>query len=84
MWIPEPIYNKLPATYVGAGVVLIAVLGPNGPGLISATLLIAAGSLTALWRFKYRQPEAEVLPTPKEEWAQRKARREQQLAEMDH
>lgn len=83
MWIPEPIYNKLPAAYVGVGLVIVSVFGPSGPSLMSATLLIAAGSLTAVWRFKHRQPEEQVLPTPKEEWAQRKARRKQQLAEMD-
>lgn len=83
MWIPEPIYNKLPAAYVGVGLVIVSVLGPSGPSLMSAALLVAAGSLTAVWRFKYRQPEPQALPTPRQEWQQRKARREQQLAEMD-
>jgi hypothetical protein len=83
MWIPDPLYNKLPALYVTAGLALIPLFGPTGPCLLSAALLVAAGALTSMWRFRHRQPEPEAIATPKEEWAQRKARREQVLSEMD-
>lgn len=83
MWIPAPLYNKLPALYVIAGLALIPLFGTSGPSLLSSALLVTAGTLTAMWRFKYRQPEPEPIATPKEGWAQRKARREQILSEMD-
>lgn len=83
MWIPDSLYNKLPALYVITGLALIPIFGPSGPSLISAALLVGAGGLTAMWRFKHRQPEPEPVTTLQEEWAERKARREQQLAEMD-
>ncbi|WP_329693390.1 hypothetical protein [Aquabacterium sp.] len=76
MWIPDSIYQKLPAIYVAAGAALVPAFGLNGPSVISAAMLVAAGVLTALWRYKHRQAaEADSTLTPKDEWAQRRERR---------
>jgi len=79
MWIPDAIYRKLPAIYAAAGAALIPAFGLNGPSVLSAALLVGAGVLTALWRYKHRQaPELPTL-TPKQEWEQRRAKRDQTL-----
>ena len=76
MWIPDSIYQKLPVLYVVAGAALLPAFGLNGPSVISAAMLVAAGVLTALWRYKHRSAaEAENTTTPKDEWAQRRERR---------
>lgn len=76
MWIPNSIYQKLPAIYAAAGVALLPAFGISGPSVISAAMLVAAGVLTALWRYKHRAAvEAESTLSPKDEWAQRRERR---------
>ncbi|TAK86580.1 MAG: hypothetical protein EPO09_19565 [Aquabacterium sp.] len=76
MWIPDSIYKRLPALYAVAGAALLPAFGLNGPSVVSAAMLVAAGALTALWRYKHRSAaEAEATPTPKDEWAQRRERR---------
>ncbi len=79
MWIPDALYRKLPAIYAVAGAALIPAFGLNGPSVLSAALLVGAGALTALWRFKHRQPAELPALTPKQEWAQRRAKRDQTL-----
>lgn len=79
MWIPESIYRKLPVAYALAGSALIPVFGFSGPSAISSLMLFAAAGLTALWRYRH-QDAAEPLAPPvsavREEWAQRRARRQ--------
>lgn len=76
MWIPNSIYQKLPMLYAAAGVALLPAFGLTGPSVISATMLVAAGVLTALWRYKHRAAaEADSTLSPKDEWAQRRERR---------
>jgi len=79
MWIPDSIYRKLPAIYAAAGLALIPAFGRNGPSVVSAVLLMGAGGLTALWRFKHRQAPEQPALTPKQEWEQRRAKRDQTL-----
>lgn len=82
MWIPEPIYRKLPAVYVVAGASLIPAFGFSGPSAISALMLFAAAGLTALWRYRHQSTGTPVEPIKSEvhkEWAQRRARRLQSM-----
>ena len=79
MWIPDSIYQKLPALYVAAGAALLPAFGLNGPSVISAALLVAAGALTALWRYKHRHTaETAAANSPKDGWAQRRERRQEE------
>ena len=76
MWIPDSIYQKLPAVYASAGVALLPAFGITGPSVISAAMLVAAGVLTALWRYKHRNAAAaDSTLSHKDEWAQRRERR---------
>ena len=79
MWIPDPVYKKLPIAYVATGLGLVPVFGVSAPIVISAAMLLLAGLLTHLWR---RQPQ-EVPVSPKdnlrEAFEQRRARRLQQM-----
>lgn len=76
MWIPDSIYKKLPALYAAAGLALLPAFGISGPSVISAAMLVAAGVLTGLWRYKHREAIKEACTsTPKDEWAQRRERR---------
>lgn len=79
MWIPDAIYRKLPVIYAAVGAALIPAFGLNGPSVLSAALLIGAGALTALWRYKHRQAPEPAALTPKQEWEQRRAKRDQSL-----
>lgn len=78
MWIPDTIYRKLPMIYTATGATLIPAFGLNAPSVLSAMLLIGAGVLTALWRFKHRQIPMDAALTLKQEWAQRRAKRREQ------
>lgn len=76
MWIPDSIYKKLPALYATAGVAILPAFGITGPSVLSAAMLVTAGVLTALWRYKHRSAaEADSTLSPKDEWAQRRERR---------
>lgn len=79
MWIPDALYRKLPVIYAATGVALIPAFGLNGPSVLSAALLMGAGALTALWRFRHRQPPVAPALSPREEWEQRRAKRVQTL-----
>lgn len=76
MWIPDPIYKKLPLVYTAAGAALIPAFGVTTPIVVSAAMFFAAGLLTYLWR-RQHQEEPEPVPqsTLRDEWAQRRARR---------
>ena len=54
MQVPEFIYSQLPVVYVASGVICLSTLELNGPGILSAGLLIGAGALTAFWRHQHR------------------------------
>jgi len=77
MWIPEPIYKKLPLAYVAAGAALISAFGPSAPIMLSAMMFFAAAVLTYVWRRQHQQTEEPVVSqdTLRDEWAQRRARR---------
>lgn len=75
MWIPDTLYRKLPMIYAATGATLIPAFGLNAPSVLSALLLVGAGTLTALWRYKHRQMPTDAAPTLKQEWAQRRAKR---------
>lgn len=85
MWIPESIYNKLPALYIATGAALVPAFGFSVPSLFSALVLFTAGGLTALWRYQHRveQPEDDPQTVLRDEWAQRRDRRRQVAAEQN-
>jgi hypothetical protein len=80
MWIPDPIYKKLPLVYTATGATLILAFGHSGPIAVSALMFFAAAVLTVVWR---RNPPEKDEPvsqdTLREEWAQRRARRLQSM-----
>lgn len=80
MWIPESLYKVLPFIYAIAGAALIPIFGFSGPSLCSAILLLSAGILTSLWRYRNQ----EDAPTPlassvRDEWEKRKENRTQSM-----
>ncbi len=81
MWLPELLYKVLPAIYAIAAAGLLAALGLNNViGTISAGLLFAASGLIILWRFQHRDATARKKgPSPKDQWAERRARRPNHL-----
>ena len=52
--LPGFIYDRLPAIHVAAGILCGSNLELRGPGGLSAALLVAAGLLTGLWRYRQR------------------------------
>ena len=60
---PQPVYDALPYSYIGAGVCTI-VLMESGLRLLPAFLLIAAGLLVLAWRRSARLTEAAIQRGP--------------------
>ncbi len=83
MWIPESIYRCLPVLYVAAGGALVPAFGRSGPSMMSAGVLVAAGVLTGVWRYRHRSEQAAPTITPRDEWAQRRAKRRQPELDME-
>jgi hypothetical protein len=80
MWIPDPIYRKLPLIYALAGLALPLSMGWSVPVGISAVLLISAGVMTALWRIPPHQKVALDQSTIlRGQWEKRRARRIQSM-----
>ena len=81
MWIPQTLYRILPLIYLLAGAALFAIFGLQLASTVSAVLLFSAAALTALWRYQHRDENADANqgPTPKEQWAERRARRTQNM-----
>ena len=52
MWLPDPLYRKMPMLYVAGGVVTVVLFGMQSPSLLSALLLFAAAAVTWRWRAK--------------------------------
>ncbi|MDO9236774.1 MAG: hypothetical protein Q7U28_12195 [Aquabacterium sp.] len=83
MWLPDSIYRILPAAYAVTGVALVPLFGFSGPAVISSAMLLAAALLTTVWR--YTHPERKTpssAPTAsdvRDEWAQRRLRREESM-----
>ena len=76
MWIPEPIYKKLPLAYIAVGAALMPAFGATTPLVISSVMFFAAAVLTWVWRWQHQQqPEAVPTTTLRDEWAQRRAKR---------
>jgi hypothetical protein len=51
--LPKPLYESLPALYIGAGVVTVTVLH-SAVATVSAVLFIAAGARVWVERSQYR------------------------------
>lgn len=80
MWIPEPIYKKLPLVYTAVGATLILTFGHSGPIAVSAAMFFTAAVLTYVWRRQHQdKPEPVSQDTLREEWAQRRERRIQSM-----
>ena len=76
MWIPDPIYKKLPLVYTAAGAALIPAFGATTPIVVSSMMFFAAALTTYIWRRQHQEePEAAAPSTLRDEWAQRRARR---------
>jgi hypothetical protein len=54
MYLPKPLYSKLPSLYASGGVLCLLTLQTSAWSLASAGLLIGAGALTTLWRRRHR------------------------------
>ncbi len=52
MWIPDPLYRKMPALYAAAGAVTVVLFGLRFPSVFSALLLFVAAAITWRWRDK--------------------------------
>lgn len=52
MWIPAPLYRKMPVLYAAGGVVTVALFGLHSPSVLSALLLFVAAAVTWRWRAK--------------------------------
>jgi hypothetical protein len=50
MWIPEPIYKRLPQLYAGAGMACALSFDLMSPADVSAALLMAAAAAVAIKR----------------------------------
>ena len=54
MWVPDPLYRRLPILYAGVGVLLLGVFGPSSPAAVSAGLLMAVAVLVSDQRARRR------------------------------
>lgn len=79
MWIPEWLYKALPFIYTITGAALLPIFGFNGPSMCSAVLLLAAGVLTLLWRYRAQEDDEPTRPDVREEWEKRKLRRTENM-----
>lgn len=79
MWIPESLYKALPFIYTIAGAALFPIFGFTGPSMCSAILLLAAGVLTLLWRYRAQDDEPVSAPDVRDEWEKRKVRRTENM-----
>jgi hypothetical protein len=79
MWIPDYLYKLLPFFYVLAGAALFPIFGFSGPSVGSALLLLTAGILTALWRYKHQQVDKPAAPTARDQWEKRKNQRTESM-----
>ncbi len=52
MWLPDPLYRKMPALYLAAGALTLAQFGAQSPSVLSALLLFVAAAVTWRWRAK--------------------------------
>ncbi|MEQ1805643.1 MAG: hypothetical protein ABL900_09720 [Burkholderiaceae bacterium] len=52
MWIPDPLYRKMPVLYAAGGAVTVALFGMQSPSVLSALLLFGAAVVTWRWRAK--------------------------------
>jgi hypothetical protein len=75
MWIPAPIYKRLPVAYATAGVALVPAFGLTVPVAISAMALISAAAVSQFKRHQFKEENAEPLPGPRDGWVERRKRR---------
>lgn len=54
MWIPDPLYRKMPVLYAAGGAATVALFGIQSPSVLSALLLFGAAGVTWRWRAKPR------------------------------
>jgi hypothetical protein len=54
MWIPDPLYRKMPVLYAAGGVITVLLFGIRFPSALSAALLF--GAAVATWRWRAKQP----------------------------
>ncbi len=52
MWIPDPLYRKMPVLYAAAGAATVLLFGLRFPSVFSALLLFVAAVVTWRWRGK--------------------------------
>ncbi len=52
MWIPDPLYRKMPVLYAAGGVATLGLFGMHSPSVLSALLLFVAAGVTWRWRIK--------------------------------
>ncbi len=75
MWIPAPIYKRLPVAYATAGVALVPAFGLTMPVAISAAALLGAAAVTQFQRHQFKVENAEPPPQPRDGWMERRRRR---------
>ena len=76
MWIPDPIYKKLPLVYTAAGAALIPAFGATTPIVVSSMMFLGAALTTYIWRRQHQDKPEPISQAPlRDKWAQRRARR---------
>jgi hypothetical protein len=60
MWLPQWLYEGLPAIYIAAGAAALAMFGHASPAIVSAFLLFLAAVMVANWRRVSRRAVALV------------------------
>jgi hypothetical protein len=79
MWIPDPVYKKLPVIYAAAGLLLYPLFGMSMPIVVSSMMLLTAAVLTYVWRRQHEQVDLSPRDRLREQFELRRSRRLQQM-----